>query len=66
MRVLFQSDSCYPLSPNYDKNDSIATDDQMQLIVRCLGPFNDRDKAFISDETSHTYVSRLDEANSKN
>ena len=66
MRVLFPSDSCFPMSPSHEETDSISSNDQMQLIVRYLGPFSSLDTAFISNEDAKLYVIRLEEANYNN
>ena len=64
-RFLFQGDSCFPLSP-YKKEAAtngkkiISHNDLMKVILRNIGPQDDKDLSFITNENVRTYIKDLE------
>lgn len=64
-RFLFQGDSCFPLSP-YKKEQSqngkkiISHNDLMKVILRNIGPQDEKDLSYITNENVRTYIADLE------
>lgn len=64
-RFLFQGDSCFPLSP-YKKEAAangkkiISHNDLMKVILRNIGPQDDADISFITNDNVRTYIKDLE------
>ena len=61
-RILFPGDSCYPQSPGKVEG-VVSSDDQLQWIMRYVGPLDDLDYAFISTKIATGYAKRIDAKN---
>ena len=73
-RFLFQGDSCFPLSP-YKKDNApanttgkkvISSNDLMKVILKNLGPQDEADTSYITNENVLTYIKDLENSVFKN
>lgn len=55
-RYLFPGDSSYPLSPINDDAEEISDNDQLQVVLKCIGRQDHQDLSFITEDSATTYV----------
>ena len=48
-RCLFRGNSCFPLSPKYDKKNKISSDDQLIKIMEVLPDLSEDDTSFVKN-----------------